>query len=385
MKIAHICLSCFYIDDRAYQENELVLEHHKQGHDVLVIASTHVRDSNDKGMSVPPQSYTNQQGINVVRVAYNNLVPRQFAEKIRAHKGVYQLLDDFSPDVILFHGMCGWELLTVALYRKNNPRIKLFVDTHTDFINSAKSFLSKWILHALYYKPIVHLCLPYIEKILCISVPTKKFASDFYRISVDKLEFYPLGGHVYKGDEYRSVRKSARTALGLDDNQICFIQSGKQSLDKKLIETLTAFSRSRDSKFKLFIVGTLLDDVRERANELIDEDSRVFFLGWKKPEELRELLCAADVFLQPGSQSSTMQTSLCCYCVPVLSNIEGHEIYTKNNGWMVSDLQDLEQVFEEISSGAADLNAMKNMSENLAKNMLDYSVLARRILQEDAS
>jgi len=381
MKIAHICLSCFYIDDRAYQENELVEEHKRQGHDVLVMASTHVLDSNGRGMIVSPGSYTNSQGINVVRLAYHPLVPRNLAVKLRIHKGFYQLLDDFSPDVILFHGMCGWELLTATSYRKNNPSIKLYVDTHTDFINSAKNFLSRWVLHTLFYKPIVHLCLPYIEKILCISTLTKKFAGDFYGIPKESLEFYPLGGHPVQHDAYLSIRNSIRKELGLVDGQICFIQSGKQSVEKKLIETLNAFSNNSDPRFRLFIAGSLLDDVRDTARDLIDADSRIVFLGWKKPEELKALLCAADVFLQPGSQSSTMQTSLCCFCVPVLDNIEGHEIYTKNNGWLVSCEKDLELVLEEISSGSADLSAKKNSSEKLAKEMLDYSVLAKRILQ----
>ena len=40
MKIAHICLSCFYIDGFSYQENELVRQNVSDGHDVLVITST---------------------------------------------------------------------------------------------------------------------------------------------------------------------------------------------------------------------------------------------------------------------------------------------------------------------------------------------------------
>ena len=40
MKIIHLCLSCFYIDNYRYQENELVREHVTDGHEVLVVAST---------------------------------------------------------------------------------------------------------------------------------------------------------------------------------------------------------------------------------------------------------------------------------------------------------------------------------------------------------
>jgi 1,2-diacylglycerol 3-alpha-glucosyltransferase len=46
----------------------------------------------------------------------------------------------------------------------------------------------------------------------------------------------------------------------------------------------------------------------------------------------------------------------------------------------VNSEQELAAVLAEISSGAADLRAMAAESEKRAKEMLDYAVLARRIL-----
>ena len=53
MKVVHICLSDYYLDDRAYQENELVEEHLRQGHKVLVIASTQVLDNEKRRKYLP--------------------------------------------------------------------------------------------------------------------------------------------------------------------------------------------------------------------------------------------------------------------------------------------------------------------------------------------
>lgn len=380
MKIMHLCLSCFYIDDRAYQENELIEEHAKQGHEVLVVASTQVHDEEGRAAFTEPGLYYNENGVEVIRLPYHPLIPKALAKSLRVHKGVYQILEGYSPDVILFHGMCGWELVTVTRYKKSNPKVKLYVDNHTDFVNSAQGFVSKWGLHFLYYRTLVHKCLPYIEKILCVSKLTEKFANEFYGIPNEKLEFYPLGGHPTPDNEYKMIRCTTRKNLELTDKTTAFIQSGKQSTQKKILETLEAFVRNKNAQFRLFIVGVLVDDIRDKAQKLIDSDNRIHFLGWKKPGELKELLCASDVYLQPGSQSSTMQTSLCCYCVPVLADIEGHEIYTKNNGWLVRSMTDIEDVLEKISSGVVDLEAMKRESKKLAKNKLDYAVLAKRIL-----
>lgn len=380
MNVLHLCLSSFFIDERAYQENELVEAHAQAGHSVTVLASTHVHDASGKRSFTDPGEYVLGGNIKVVRIPYHPWIPLVLGKSLRVHQGVYDLISEFAPDAILFHGMCGWELLTVARYKKNNPDVLFYVDTHTDFINSAKTPLSKWGLHYLFYRPIVHRCLPYIEKILCISKLTESFAKDFYDIPADKLEFYPLGGHPVPDSDYELIRNRIRSSMALEDKEVLFVQSGKQSIEKKLLETLEAFTQTKDSRFRLLIVGALLQDISDTAKQLIDSDYRVQFLGWKSPEELRDILCAADVYMQPGSQSATMQTSLCCYCAPVLADIEGHEIYTQDNGWLVNGAKDIKAVLDEISSERVSLQAKKEASKKLAKEMLDYSVLAERIL-----
>ena len=381
MKVVHICLSDYYLDDRAYQENELVEEHLRQGHKVLVIASTQVLDNEKRRKYLAPGRYRNGQGVEVIRLPYHPWLPRVLAKSLRPHLGVYRLLDELAPDVILFHGMCGWELINVSRYKKNHPDVRFYVDTHTDFINSARGLVSKWGLHFLYYRTIVHWCLPWIDRILYISQLTGEFARRFYGIPESKLEFFPLGGHPVPDGEYDTLRTHTRQDQDLTEDHILFVQSGKQTRQKKLIHTLEAFSGNPDPRFRLIIVGSLLEEIREQAQALIDSDDRVRFLGWKTPAEIRALLCGADVYLQPGSQSATMQTSLCCRCVPVLENIEGHGIYTENNGWLVDTEEELAAVLTEISSGTVDLNRMRDASEKLAREHLDYSVLARRLIE----
>jgi glycosyltransferase involved in cell wall biosynthesis len=381
MKVAHVCLSNYYMDDRAYQENELVEEHARQGHEVLVIASTQVFSTERRREFVEPGRYKNDHGVEIIRLPYHPWVPHAVAKSLRPHRGVYQLLTEFCPDSILFHGMCGWELLTVSRYKKTHPEVKFYVDTHTDFINSAKGLISRWGLHFLYYRSIVHRCLPQIDKILFISQLTGNFARDFYGIPDGKLEFFPLGGHPVPDDEYGELRRRTRESLGLSHEHVLFMQSGKQSTEKKLLEALKAFTQSSDTRFRLVIAGSLLEDIREQAQLLIDSDERVQFLGWKTPMELKALLCATDVYLQPGSQSATMQTSLCCRCAPVLADIAGHEFYTKNTGWLLKSSDEIALVLKRISLDPTNLIDMKKSSETFSREKLDYGVLAGRILK----
>ena len=380
MKIAHLCLGNFFIDDRAYQENELVATHARAGHDVLVVASTHVHGPDGRRAFTQPSEYQTKEGSRVVRLPYHPALPHSLAKSLRMHRGVYDLLSNFAPDTMLFHGICGWELLTAARYRRNHPGVPLFVDNHADFLNSARGLVSKWGLHRMYYRPILLRALPDVEKVLCTSAMTEEFARDFYNVPVEKLEFYPLGGYPVSDDELKERRVAIRAREGIGDGDILFIQSGKQSTRKYLLEALRSFARVQDPRFRLRIAGMLMDDVKEEAEALIAADARVSFVGWKSPAELEDLLCAADVYLQPGSQSSTLQTSLCCGCAVILEALPSHEFYFSDNGFLISEPSKLEMVFRKISSRPEDLEVMGCKSLAFAREMLDYNRLAERVL-----
>lgn len=161
-----------------------------------------------------------------------------------------------------------------------------------------------------------------------------------------------------------------------------FLQSGKQSRPKYLKQALEAFSRVEDPRFRFLVVGVLMDEIRDEVTQLIDADDRVTYLGWKTPDELEELFCAADVYLQPGRQSSTMQTSLCCHCAVVLENLPSHRLYVDGNGWLLDRPEEIASVFETIHSGKQDLEVMKARSYTFDCENLDYAVLAQRVLTE---
>ena len=75
MKILHLCLSCFYIDDAGYQENQLVRQHVRDGHEVLVIASTETFDGRGGLTYTEPKTYTGSDGARVIRIPYVRWLP----------------------------------------------------------------------------------------------------------------------------------------------------------------------------------------------------------------------------------------------------------------------------------------------------------------------
>ena len=378
MRILHLCLSNFYIDGYSYQENALVAQNVADGHDVRVIASTEVFDEHRQLSYVLPSSYLGTDGAWFDRISYFPGIPHILARKLRIHRGVYNRIKEFNPDVILFHCACGAEIATAARYVRDNPHVKLYVDSHEDSYNSANSFISKWFLHYLYYRPILLRSMRYINRVLPVSVSCLEFMRDFYGVPEEKLEFYPLGGHVPDNIEYAEQRKEARRALNVPANGILIVQSGKFDKPKKLIESLRAFAQIPDERLQFVLVGHLYQEVEGEALELIQADSRVRFVGWKTSDELQALLCGADVYCQPGTQSATMQMAVSCRCAIILDDVASHKPYHKNNGWLVRDDADLKRALSDVSQSEKVLE-MGHNSHLLALQMLDYRILAKRL------
>lgn len=379
MKIVHCCLSNYYIDDFSYQENEIVAQNVRDGHQVTVIASTESFNKDMKISYLMPGDYIGSDGARVIRLPYAKFLPQLIMRKLRINPGVYKLLVSLRPDVILFHGTCGWELNTVSRYKHKNPNVKLYVDSHEDFNNSARTWYSKWILHFSYYRKIILNNVDLIDKILCVNKDSMSFLNKFYGISDDKLEFYPLGGNLLFDFEYLKIRNNTREKYELNKENIVFIQSGKIDRSKKLIESLRTFIKLEDSRLSFIVVGHIHEDVKQIVDSLITSDNRIRFLGWKTTTELRDLLCAADIYVQPGTQSATMQMSLCCRCVLIIDDVPSHEPYLNNNGWLVGKKITLDQAFDLAKSSIDLLEVMSTNSANLAERLLDYKKLAGRI------
>jgi glycosyltransferase involved in cell wall biosynthesis len=381
MKILHMMLSSFYIDNYSYQENILPKQNAEDGHEVMIIASTESFIDNQRSGYVASGIYTNRDGIEVRRLPYSTCLPRGLMNKVRSYSGVYAIVEEFGPDVILFHGSAAWELLTVARYKRNHPDVRFFMDSHSDRINSGTNFFSKWLLHRIFYRSIIQRVIPYLDRVFYISLEAKDFLADNYGVPDSIMEFFPLGGLVLDEGERKKKRDAKRLELNLKDDDILFIHTGKMDALKRTESILKAFSAVQDGKLRLVLIGSIPDEIRTRIDPLIQADNRVSFLGWKNAEDLLDYLCACDMYVQPGSQSATMQNAMCVYAAVMLYPHRSHIPYLDGNGYFVKSIEDMSQCFQKISRNPGDLEIMRRNSERLAKGILDYRRLAARLYQ----
>ena len=379
MKIVHFALSCFYIEGYKYQENILPTIHAQSGHEVLVVASCVSFEEKGNNSLIKPTKYVSKDGFNVIRVPYRPPFNKGALCRVRSYVGVYDILDSFAPDIIYFHGCSAWELNTVVRYIKRHREVVLFLDNHGDKYNSATTWFSRVIQHKMFYRPVLRRALPYTEKVLCPSIECMDFCREIYGVPEDKLEFYPLGGMVIDQEERDAIGGKLREEEKIDSDTVIFTHTGRMCSEKRTLEIIDAFSATTDPRFHLWIIGVLMDDLKEAALEKIKKDERITYLGWKKGEELYKYLCATDCYVQPGGQSATMQNAICCGCAVMLFPFKSHQPFLKGNGYFVSTEQDMVNAFEDISAHPEKIAEMRKKSYVVAHELLDYKKLAARV------
>ncbi len=381
MKILHLCLSCFYIDGYAYQENVLISEHLKLGHDVKVIASTEVYSDAKVLTYTQPGKYVGAEGADVTRLPYR-FWPNLLARKIRSYPGLTSLLREYSPDLIFFHGLSAFCLVDVALYVRSHPECRLILDCHEDFNNSARFFVSRNFLHRLIYRPVFKIALAFVEKIYAITVESVDFAVSFYGAPKELVELLPLGGYIPAPGQLEIWRNEFRQELGFDDSQVVIAQTGKLDATKQLKCTLLAFAGNPDTSLRLVIAGKMTNDVEAECSKLIREDKRVHYLGWQTPDMLIRTLAGADFFLQPFGQTATTQQAMCLRCAVLLQDVPSHRWLFCNNGLLFKDSTDLPSVFDWIGRSRLQIPAMRKASFDFSTANLDYRVIAKHCIAQ---
>lgn len=379
MKILHCALSCFYIEGFKYQENVLPTLHAQMGHQVMMLASCVSYNKEGKACLVEPTQYRSDDGFDVIRLPYRKGLGGRILRRTRLYPGVYKILEEFKPDIIYFHGCNALELHTFVKYKKKHPEVVLFLDSHTDRNNSASTKLSLHVQHKIMYRSAVKKVIPYAEKFLCPSIECMDFLKEVYKVPETCLEFYPLGGMLRSEQEQQQARKQIREKENVPADCTVFAHSGKMDAKKRTIEIIDAFRAVPDPSFRLWIIGVLMDDVKDEILKKIEDDSRISYLGWKNSDELQDYLCAADVYVQPGGQSATMQNAMCCSCAVMLYPHKSHKPYVDKNGYYISNTQDMIDVFTELSNNPEKVGEMRKRSQEIASEILDYNKMAQRV------
>ena len=379
VRIAHIGLASYFTENMAYQDNQLSHQNAVDGHDVLFVsnASKYV---DGKIVDTGYEDFRLEDGVRLVRMPYRNILNKSISIKIRAVRGLYDLLDEFRPDVILFHGLACWSVLDVIRYKKRHPDVKFYADTHTSTYNSGRNWVSLHIMHRIFYRWLIRCAMPYLEKYFYVGASEREFSREHYDVPAEKMEFFPLGGNPPEAETAAHHRAKCRQMLAMADGELLLVHSGKLDALKRTKELLEAFAAVPELKARLAVIGDIPETEKQNLLQLMEADSRVAYLGWKTSTELLEYLCACDLYCQPGSVSATLQNAVCCGC-PVMAY--PHLSYTEEldygNILWVKTQADMETVFRDLAAGKVAPDALREGSRRCARELLDYRTLAARL------
>lgn len=391
MKVVHVCVNSYpYISSWGYQENHMIKEHIKKGHEVTVLTTAyipliykeylHPDDSFKKTISY------DKDGVKIIRLKYKYPISVKINSRLRIYKDFYKNLEAEKPDVIFVHDLQFGNLFQISKYVKKHPDCLLNGDLHVCEENSANNIFSKLLLHRVLYRWIVRSNYKNFHKLYYLSDGCKLFLEKYYGISNKDIpmERLLLGGEIFSEKEIRKRRLKIRNELGLLDDTFMILHSGKLEATKRTHELITAFSQVKNEKLKLYIIGSIPASQKSLFED-INSDNRVSYLGWKTSDELRSYLCAADLYMQPGTQSSTLQTALCCGC-PVAVNYErfrlggGYEnILTEDMAYPIESVADMVEAIKTLSIDEGLRMNMQVKSRVFALKELDYRKQIERI------
>ena len=383
MKILHIGMPSHFTEGMLYQENMLIAMNRADGHDVTIITDVYHYEGSNL-VEGPEEDRIMDNGARLIRLEYDRVFHSDlWTEKIQKCRKLKQYLEEIQPDSILYHGVCGYEMMDVAEYCKKHTACHFYMDSHEDYTNSAMTPVSK-AFYKIIHGHFVHKALPEVDKIFYLGVQMRDWLKDIYTIPDNMMEFMAIGGIIYTLDQQSEARQDIINRYALPQDAIIMAHSGKLSAGKRTAELIRAFSKVQDPRMVLFVFGSIPGDMESTIRPLIDADSRIHFMGWKVNKEIEQFLAGVDLYCQPGGQSSTFETAMCCGCANMTYPHETYkdETYSDCNGenyFFVETEDDMTDVFKRILDNPLVLEQTKAKSFAFAKLQFDYETIARRI------
>ena len=380
MKIVHLCLSCFYIDNYSYQENLLPKYHVMMGHEVTVIASLLSFNKEGKHCYLSgPSVKRDENGYKVVRLDYQR--PYKINKILRKYKNLYNTLLEEKPDIIFTHGIALGDTGTIVKYLKEHKHVKLFGDHHGDYINSATSFISKNVLHKIIWRYYIDKLKPYLIKCYGVTPMRCRFLKEMYKLDPEIIEFLPMGvDDTAIPKDRKSVKAKIRHELNIGDKDFIVITGGKIDERKNTHILLKALSSLNNKHVHLIICGTLTPEMEYLKEQFTPN---IHYLGWCNAERVMNCMVAADLACFPGTHSTLWEQAVGVGLPSIFKhwnemthvNVDNNCIFVKGD-----DEVELEEVIKNLVF-TEQYDTMKSQAEKTSKEFL-YSIIAAKSIQE---
>lgn len=389
MKILMLCE--LYIESLEYQENLLVKYYRKHGHEVTVITSTYenVFDYyNNKHDNSLPSKVIYDHGAKIIKLPFKF----NFLGKIKKYTSIKKIVEEVQPDLLYIHDIMP-NMFEMLDYKKKNPHVKMIMDYHADYSNSANGWLSLNILHKVirkyfYMDPIRK----HISKFYPIVPGSTKFLNEVYNISHNEMDLLPLGADTDLVTEIKRNRvgDEIRNKLGISGEDIIIFTGGKFTPAKKTDLLIKAFNEINDATLHLLIVGDADQHNQEYKKELLalsNNNPNIHYIGWLNNRGVYEHLSASDLAVFPASQSIVWQQAIASGLPLIVGDVGEQSVQYLNEFGAITELkkedinkEKIKKSIEDIIYCEDELSLRKELALKTSSKYLDWNHLINKTL-----
>lgn len=385
MKIIHLCLSSPYNDNWGYQDNLLPLYQHKLGHDVTVITTNTMHGPAGQIVKTETGKYVLDNGLKIIRKERNSLINEKIG-RVLGYTNIYEELCEIKPDFIMVHGLVSIVPFQVIQYQKKiNTNSRIIADSHLDeFNHNNNGYKSK--LLTCFFKLCNYIWIKHYSKVYGVTPWRTSYAHKTYGIPEKKLDTLLMGADDDKIDFENKdiIRNTIRRNHNIAQSDFMFISGGKIEKNKKIIETMIAFTRIKGDNFKFLIFGSVADELKEVFEKLFKSDKRIIYIGFIDADLIYDYFLSADLGMYPGSHSVLWEQAVACG-LPCIFNkyVENGYVDIGGNCLMFENptTETIYAAMRQVVENRELYNSMKNIAESEAREDFLYSKIAKKCLQ----
>ena len=382
-KIVHIMLTGPVTDGWNYQDNLLTKYHKKLGYEVTIITSQWVWGNQGKLEKFEKTDYLNNDGIKTIRLPIKR--GDNFLRKLKRYNNLKEVINSEKADIIFVHNVAFLDVSKVVAYLKKNANVRVFVDNHSDYSNSATSWISKNVLHKILWRRMAQKLVPFTEKFYGVLPARVKFLTDIYKTPKEKTELLVMGAddeEVIEAEKLENIN-CIRQKYGIEQSDFLIMTGGK--IDKAKSQTLLlmeAVKRIDDKNIKLIVFGSVEDSLKERVMNLVD-GIKIQYIGWIDSPDSYKYFAAADLVVFPG-RHSVFWEQVVGQGIPMICKYWEGTTHVDLGGNVKFLYQDtVEEIYKSIIALLVDNKAEYSIVKSIAlkqKNIFSYSKIAEKSL-----
>lgn len=383
MKIVHVCLSMGYTEGLNYQENIIIKYQARDGHEVSLITTDHCFTEGVWGLCQTESDYINPEGVHIIRLPFALPAPYSINRQVGIFKGFKDVLNKLKPDTIFVHNIQFQDIRRVASYKRKHPEVKVYVDNHSDFSNSARNWFTRNTLYRFWWKPCAKAMEPYTEKFWGVMPSRVDFLQNIYGIAPEKTDLLVMGADdesvAHAADP--SVRRTVRERFGISQEDFLIVTGGKiDAFKTQTLLLLQAVKEIGREHVKLLIFGSVEEELKDRLFSMCD-GKRIQYAGWAKGEQSYEYFASADLVVFPGRHSVYWE-QVAAQGIPMLCKYWDGTTHIDIGGnaefIMEDSVKEIKKKLLEILDDSGKYKKMREVAESDLRHEFSYKMIARK-------